>query len=309
MKVISIVATGGPEQLSIQDRNMPHPKEGQVLITVAAVGIGFVDVMMRTGNYPGVDSVGLVPGAEIAGMVSAVGTNVPVDLVGQWVYALCGTGGCAEVVCVDANAIIPLPEGLSAEAAVATGINALVAWFALKRANVAAGDAVLVRGASGGIGTMAVQLAVASGATCTAASSKPERLAYLGAQALVDRSGGTGTFDIVIDPVAGSETGSFFRKLNPNGRIILCGAAAGLPSPDFTTEILATFFTSPTLFMLSLNSVPPHEVSAAIRSIFAMVTDGRLIPVVDRRVSFDEIVEAHSALESGEIVGKVIVIL
>lgn len=306
MQVCQVSEAGGAEQLTVRDRDTPAPQAGQVLVAVAAAGIGFADAMMRSGGYPGVDPAGQVLGLEVAGTVSAVGPDVPADLFGQRVYALCGSGGYAEAICLDARTLVPLPEAVSCEAAVATGLNAIVAHLSLQRADLVPGEAVLVRGASGGIGSMAVQLAVAAGATCTAASSKPEQARSLGARAVVDRSGGDDTYDIILDPVAGPDTGSFFGKLRPNGRIVICGAAGGFPPPDFAAGLLDAFFSSPTLSTLSLSSVPPEQAGAAMRTVFGMVAEGRLRPVIARRVGLLGIPDAHRELENGAVVGKII---
>lgn len=307
MKVCKVVSAGGSEQLVIESREAPQPGAGQVVITVAAAGVGFADVMMRSGGHPGIDAAGLVPGVEVAGFVSSTGAGVSTDIVGQRVYAFCGTGGYAEQVCVDAEAVVKLPEAVSFNAAVGTGVNAVVAHLSLERANVREGDAVLVRGAGGGIGTMAVQLAVAVGANCTAASSKPDQARSLGAHSVVGRDGGTGMYDIIIDPVAGADLSAYFSKLKANGRIVVCGAAGGLPPADFGMGLLGSFFTSPTLSAFSLNSLQPHTVKATINAIMSMAADGRLRPVLARQITLDEVAEAHRALEGGKAAGKFVI--
>lgn len=308
MKVCEIIAAGGPEQLVVRERPDPSPRAGEVLIRTAAVGVGLADVMMRSGQYPGVDPTGLVPGLEVAGTVASAGDGVSPNLIGRRVYAMTKAGGYAEAICLDAQTLVELPDEVPFHTAVGTGLNAVVARFAVERARVEPGQSVLVRGASGGIGSMVVQMAALAGARVTAASSRPEQVRSLGAHAVIDRSGGPGPYDAIIDPVAGDDLGDFFAKLAPNGRIVVCGVAGGLPPAAFGAGLLASFFASPTLSAFSLDSVPAPAVREAVRAVMAMAAEGELKPLIADLITLDQAADAHRALESGGATGKFVIV-
>ncbi|GGK29657.1 oxidoreductase [Salinarimonas ramus] len=306
MRHVRVTSFGGPDVLELAEAAPPTPGPGQVSIAVAAIGIGLVDVLMRQGAFPGL-SLPFTPGVEIAGTIERVGAGVSADLVGRRVYAIVGSGGYASHVVVDATSVIALPRAVGFDAAVATGVNALVAMAALQRARVTDGERVLVRGASGGIGLMAVQLARALGGIVTAASGAGHDLQKFGAHAVVGRSHHTDdTFDVVVDPVAGPDLPHFVERLAPNGRLIVCGAAGGFPPADFAAALLTGFSRSRTIGTLSLDSLSRDEKAAMAQRVFALAEQGRLTPVVHARYALDDIASAHRALEAGSVLGKLV---
>ncbi|WP_446046091.1 quinone oxidoreductase family protein [Streptomyces olivaceus] len=311
MKAVIVPSFGDSHVLRVVDQAEPRPGPNQVLIKVEAAGVGYVDVMARNGAYQPLSEPGFSPGLEAAGTVTAVGEGVPRDWVGQQVFALTGSGAYAESVVVDACDIVRRPEGVSAADAVALGVNALVASIALKRANLMDGERVLVRGAGGGIGVMAVQLAALYGGVVTAITSSPARgirLRSLGAAHVQDRTTDqdSGTFDIIVDPVAGQDTGRWVEKLRPNGRYLLLGAAGGAPTVDTFNSILATYHNSPSLHAFSLNSIDPGTVGAAATAVFHLVAQGGLRAVIDDEVPLAEAHRAHERLESTPVFGKIV---
>lgn len=187
MKAVAIQTFGGPEGLAVIDLPAPAPADGQVLITTEAIGAGGVDAVIRRGDLAAYGfKEGHVPGGEVAGTVTAVGDGVGTSWVGRRVWAFTGVGGgYAEQVIVPVGEILPLPENLSAAGAVTLGSSGVVAHFGLSRARFAPGEAVLVRGAAGGIGIMTVQLAARSGASAvavtTSSAERGERLRRLAA--------------------------------------------------------------------------------------------------------------------------------
>ena len=191
MLAITVPAFGGPDVLRAAELPVPAPGPGQVLIAVESAGVGYVDVMARAGDYAPLAEPGFVPGLEAAGTVTATGDDVDPAWTGRRVYALTWRGAYAEQVVADLAGVVPLPTGVDAETAVALGVNALVARTGLRRAGARAGERVLVRGAGGGIGVHAVQLAAAAGAEVTAVTSSAERgvrLRELGAAHVQDLS-------------------------------------------------------------------------------------------------------------------------
>src|ERR1700691_6796163 len=170
MKAIAIQAFGSPDGLSVISLPDPSPADGQVLTATEAIGVGGVDVMIRSGAVAAYGfKEGHILGGEIAGTVTAVGADVDASWVGKRVWAFTGLGGgYAEQAVAPAAAIIPLPAGLSAADAVTLGSSGAVAHFGLRHARFAPGESVLVRGAAGGIGIMTVQLAARGGAGAVA---------------------------------------------------------------------------------------------------------------------------------------------
>ncbi|WNG36483.1 zinc-binding dehydrogenase [Archangium violaceum] len=309
MKAVVVGAFGPADQLAVVERPDPEPRHGQVVIAVEAAGVGLVDILQRRGEF-GFSEPGFIPGVEVAGRVQKVGEGVDRGLIGQRVFAQ-GSGGYAEQFVADAAGLVALPDHLSARNAVALGVNALVAHFSLRRAQVRPGEHVLVRGASGGIGLLAVKMALQLGATVTAVtrSTAADRLAELGIQNIVRRDRETepaGPFDAVIDPVGGAAVPALLGRLAPNGRYVLNGGAAGFPPPEFGMALVQTFFNSLTFSTFSLNSVPAGEAGAAARAIFADAVRGALVPVVGPVFRLTEAAKAHLALEGGDAFGKIV---
>ncbi|GAA2668976.1 MULTISPECIES: zinc-binding dehydrogenase [Actinosynnema] len=237
--------------------------------------------MAARGDYPFFPGPGAAPGLEVVGRTPT----------GRRVLAL------------------PAPDGLDA---IGIGLNALVAELALHRARVSPGDRVLVRGAGGGIGVLAVQIARARGALVTAVTSSPERahrLRDLGATEIVDRTRAEpgGEHDVVVDTVAGPGVAAHLRLLAPNGRYALCGGVAGDPGPDPFAALLRDFHRSPTVIALSLNSVAPDELARSWERVLALAATGALRPVVRQRLPLDRIGEALRLVGSGRVFGKVVV--
>jgi NADPH:quinone reductase len=316
MKAVVVTSFGGPEVLELQEQPVPEPASGQVFVAVEAAGVGLADSFLRRGFLAHLEP-GITPGLEMAGTVVAVGEGVDEAWLHSRVYAMVEEGireGCyAEFVAVDVVQLVPLPPTISSVHAVALGVNALVAEFVLRRAQVKAGEHVLVRGAGGGIGVMCVQLAAHRGATVTASTSSAERVEPLrkfGASFVVDRSGepfsgdAPAQYDAVLDPVAGADMLAFSAKLRPNGRVVLAGIAAGPPPAELATAIVDP--RSLTFSMVSLDSVSQLDRQSALREIFASASRGEVTPVVDEVLDLSRAAEAHAHLEAGKAFGKIV---
>lgn len=309
MQAIIVKEHGSADQLSLVTLPNPTAGEGEVVIDVEAAGVGLVDVLQRQG-YLGIHAPCYTPGMEVAGRVANVGEGVDEQLIGKRVFAR-GQGGYAEQFVASASGLVMLPEAVSSQAAVALGINALVACLSIRKAGLRAGDRVLVRGASGGIGAMAVQMAAKSGAAVTAVTSAhaAESVAALGARH-VSRRGidpkPQGPFDVIIDPVAGEAVLALITALAPNGRYIVNGAAGGFPPAEIGTALLQNFSKSPTYSLLSLDSVSRDEMIAVATEIFSRSALGELQPLIAQVLPLHEAAHAHKVLESGKSFGKVV---
>jgi len=313
MKAVIVPSFGDSGVLVVVDRVEPTPGPGQVVVKVEAAGVGYVDVMARKGDYQPLSEPGFIPGLEAAGTVAAVGEGVDAQWAGQRVFLLTKGGAYAEAVVADLGDVAPLPSGVSAADAVALGVNALVAVLGLERANVKEGERVLVRGAGGGIGLMAAQLAALAGSEVTAITSSPERgerLRALGVAHVQDRRAGQdgrgSSYDLVVDPVAGPDLGRYVESLRRNGRYLLVGSAGGVPELAAFGSFLATYHNSPTLYAFSLNSVDAETVGNAAATLFEQAARGDLRAVIDEQFPLAEAHRAHERLESAPVFGKVI---
>jgi NADPH:quinone reductase len=317
VKAVAIRSFGSPEGLAVVDLPDPAPAAGQVLITTEAVGVGGVDAMILSGALAAYGfREGHVLGGEIAGAVAAVGDGVDASWAGQRVWAFTGTGGgYAEQAIAPASTLIPLPAALPAADAVTLGSSGAVAHFGLRHGRFAPGESVLVRGAAGGIGIMAVQLAARGGASAvavtTSSAERADRLRGLGATHVLDRNGqgdqdaGAG-YDVIIDVAAGPAMASFFARLNPNGRMVAVGAVAGDPPADFGMEMFAAFQKSMSFATFSGATVTDADRSAVIAELFASSVRGELRSVVHEVLPLEQAALAHQKMAAGQVFGRIV---
>jgi NADPH:quinone reductase-like Zn-dependent oxidoreductase len=292
------------------------PGPGQLLIATEAIGVGGVDAMIRRGTLGSGFSTGLIPGSEVAGRVIGVGIGVEATWVGQRVWAFTGVGGAyAQLAVAAVDDVSTLPAALSSTDAVALGSAAPVAHFALAHARFAPGEAVLIRGAAGSIGIMAVQLASLGGAsTVGVTASSPERgerLRKYGANVILDRSGhpdDAREFDVVIDVVGGEGMPGFLERLAPNGRFVAVGIVAGYPPADFGMALLRSFQKSLSFATFSLNTVPVPDRNRTRAEQFEAAARGDLEAVVHDVLPLAHAPEAHHRMDTGEVFGRIVLV-
>jgi NADPH:quinone reductase-like Zn-dependent oxidoreductase len=317
VKAVAIKQFGGPDGLSVVDLPAPVPGEGEVLVAVEAVGVGGVDAVILNGTLGDLGfREGLVPGSEVAGTVVAVGHTTDSSWIGRRVWAFTGLGGgYAEQATAAVEDVVPLPPGLSAAGSVTLGSSGVVAHFGLQHAQFKPGDSVLVRGAAGSIGILAVHLAARGGASAvavtTSSAARGEVLRKLGATHVLDRSGaGDDTappaYDVIFDIVAGPDLPSFLGKLRPNGRLVAVGAVAGPPPAELAAALMANFRKSLTFATFSADTVPPAERRTVRTAQFAAAADGQLPLVVHEQLPLDSAVLAHQKMQNGEVVGRIV---
>ena len=288
------------------------PAPGQLLIQTEAIGVGGVDAVIRRGtlgsSFPG----GMIPGSEIAGRVVRVGDGVDESWVGRRVWAFTGvSGGYAELAVAGLDDVTALPDALSATDAVTLGSAGPVAHFALAHARFAAGESVLVRGAAGSIGILAVQLAARAGASevavTTSSAERGERLREFGATVILDRSEPR-TSDIVIDMVGGPDVPAFLEQLAPNGRYVSVGVVAGYPPADFGMSLMRSFQRSPSFATFSLNTVPVPERNRVRAEQFEAAARGELVTAVHDVLPLAEAAAAHRSMDAGEVFGRIVLV-
>lgn len=317
MRAVVIERFGDPSGMTVREVPDPALAADQVLVRPEAIGVGGVDAVIRRGTLGGYGfAAGLIPGSEVAGVVTAIGDGVNRSWLGRRVWAFTGTsGGYAEQATARLDDVTVLPGGFSPVDAVTLGSAATVAHFALAHAHFAAGESVLVRGAAGSIGIATVELTARGGASVVAVTTsspeRGERLRELGATLVLDRAGHGGhgepcEFDVVIDIVGGDGIPAFIDRLAPNGRMITVGAVAGMPPADFGMQLMRSFQQSRSFATFSLNTVPVAVRNTVRAEQFEAAASGRLHPVVHQVLGLDQAAEAHRQMDSGTVFGRIV---
>ena len=301
----------------------PAPGPGQVLIQVAACGIGYVDALVALGRYQVKPPLPHIPGSEIAGVVEALGDGVTGVRVGDRVMGV-ARGGFAQWVCAPAETVERLPDALSFEQAAGFRINYLTALHGLRdRARLAHGETLLVFGAAGGVGLAAVQLGRVLGARVIAVGSTEDKRAFAlaaGAHDCLDTaadgwrdrlkalSGGHGA-DVVFDPVCGPLFEAAFRSLSWRGRHLVVGFAGG-PIPALPANL--PLMKGAGLIGVDVRQFQlfePAHAQETLSALLALVEAGKLNPPVGRIFGFDRAGEALAFALSGQGVGKTVLTL
>lgn len=320
---------GGPEVLEAHRRDLPAPEPGQVVVRVEAAGVSFAEVQMLKGRYFMQPKFPFVPGYDLVGRVEEVGGGVDGGLVGRRVAALTQTGAWAERVPLDAQKLAPVPGGLDPAEAVAAVTNGVTAWQMLHRAaKVRSGQTVVVHGASGGVGTLLVQLARLAGAEVigTASAPKHDYVRALGAVPIDYRNEDVpqrvrelspGGVDAVFDHVGGPGLVDSWRMLRRGGTLVNYGSASTL---NGTGHRLAPAL--PILARILLwNAVPngrratfygvqrwPKYFQEDLSTVLSLVAEGKIEAHVARRMPLEKASEALGLLASGKASGKVVLV-
>lgn len=324
MRAVTISGPGPSGKLSISSLNHPNAGQSDVVITVAAAGVNRADLLQRAGYYPPPANAPDWPGLEISGTVKRVGLGVSRWRAGDRVVALLEGGGYAEEVAVRETQVLPVPDGMDLVDAAALPEAACTVWNNLVDVGgLRAGEWVLVHGGSGGIGSIAIQVAKALGAHVATTAGGPERAARcaeLGADLVVDHrredfveavraaTDGRGA-DVVLDLLGGGALGDNVRVLARGGRLVVIGMQQGRRGELDLSALLARRGTiSGTL----LRSRPPEEKARIVadteQHLWPLFATGRVRPVIHARIPFSEAQSAHDLLESGEAFGKVLLV-
>lgn len=318
MRAVTIEEFGDPRGMKLIDIPAPAPGPGQVALRTEAIAVGGVDAVIRRGTLGLAHEPGLIPGSEVAGVVTSVGAGVDPAWRGRRVWAFTGIGGgYAEHAVARVEDLAAIPEELSSIDAVTLGSAATVAHFALAHAPFSSGESVLVRGAAGSIGIAAVELAVRAGASSVAVTaSSPDRgrrLRRFGATHVLDRAGtadpgAPAVFDVIIDVAGGPDLPAFLDRLAPNGRLVLVGAVAGFPPADFGMALVRAFQQSRSFATFSLATVPVPERNAARTSLLQAAARHELSPVVHAVLPLDHAAQAHQEMDRGTVFGRIVLV-
>ncbi|MEU6413523.1 NAD(P)-dependent alcohol dehydrogenase [Microbispora sp. NPDC046933] len=325
MKAFVLRSYGPPDVLELTDVDTPVPGPGEVLVRVRATSVQpydwhhmrgepYVARLMGGTLGPRGPRVGIL-GADVAGQVEAVGAGVTGFRPGDEVFALLTQGGFAEYVCVRESALARKPENLSFEQAAAVPMAAVTALIALDQGRVQAGHRVLVNGASGGVGTFAVQLAKAFGAEVTGVCSgrNADLVRSIGADEVVDYTKEDFTrhgrrHDLLLDIAGTRAPRSCARVLKPRGTHLVVGGPAGRWLQP-VGHIIATLAVSPFVSQRVVVTRVSYgeKVRGDLMRLTDLIEDGKVTPVIDRAYPFDEIPAAIGYVERGHARGKVVV--
>jgi putative PIG3 family NAD(P)H quinone oxidoreductase len=323
MYAVTITEPGGPETLAWTE--VPDPTVGpdDVLIDIAASAINRADLMQRAGHYPPPPGAPPYPGLECAGTVAQVGENVTALAAGDQVAALLGGGGYAEKVAVNASLTLPVPRGIDVADAAALPEVACTVWSnVVDLAGLRAGETLLVHGGGSGIGTFAIQLAVALGArvVTTARAGKHEALTALGAHRLVDyeredfvaatmkATDGRGA-DVILDIMGAAYLARNVDALAKDGRLAIIGLQGGRRAELDLGALLATRGRISATTLRARPLPDKARIVAGVREqVWPLVEQGAVKPVIDRRLPMAQAAEAHRVVEASDHLGKVLLL-
>ncbi|HXF44661.1 MAG TPA: NADPH:quinone oxidoreductase family protein [Burkholderiaceae bacterium] len=322
MKAIQCQEWGGPETLRLVEVPLPEPKAGEVRLRVKAAGVNFPDALIIQKKYQMQPPLPFTPGSEVAGTVDALGDGVTHVKPGDRVIAFVGLGAFAEYVCAPAAQTIPIPAALSDEVAAAFTLTYATSHHALfDRAQLRAGETLLVLGAGGGVGLAAVGLGKLAGARVIAAASTDEKLAAArahGADESINYSsadlresvkaltGGKGP-DVIYDPVGGAYSEPALRSIAWRGRFLVIGFANGEIPKIALNLLLLKEATAVGVFWGEFARREPAANRKMLAELFGWLVEGKLKPHVSRTYALADTGQALQALLARRAVGKLVI--
>jgi NADPH2:quinone reductase len=305
MRAVVLRATGGPEELAVQDVPEPEAGEGQVVVDVRAAGINFADVLIRLGRYPQMPELPTVLGNEFAG--EAEGRRV----MG---FVVATSGGYAERVAVDRRLLLPLPEGASFAEGAAFPMAFLTAWIPLTElARIGFGARVLVTAAAGAVGTAALQIVRTLNGQAVAAvgsEGKLELTRSLGAVEAVTYESlpELDPVDVVFDLVGGDVFKQTLALVKPLGTAIAVGYAGGLWADVSPAWLVGRNIGIHGFYLGRLMQFRADLVERAAQDVLRLWEGGVVRPVVGHEFAFEQAGEAHRLIEERQTTGKVVLI-
>jgi putative PIG3 family NAD(P)H quinone oxidoreductase len=321
MTVIAISEPGGPEVLKAEQRALPVPGEGEILVKVAAAGVNRPDVMQRMGLYPPPPGASDLPGLEISGTIARRGAKAERFEIGQPVCALTPGGGYAQYCLVHESNALPVPAGLSMVEAAALPETFFTVWHnVFQRGGLKSGEVFLVHGGTSGIGTTAIMLAKQFGATVLTTAGSAEKTAFcekLGADRAInymeedfiavtkevtDRHGA----DLILDMVGGDYIERNYHAAALDGRIVQIAFMRGAEAETDFGQLMRKRLTH-TGSTLRPRSV---EFKAGIareleRQVWPLIEAGKVKPVIDSSFPLTDATAAHARMETSQHIGKI----
>lgn len=322
MKALRIEKQGGPEVMQIVEVPTPEPKPGEIRIKVEAAGLNYSDIMIRQGSYVDPTPMPYYLGREACGVIDKIGPGVKGFEPGQRVVATANGGAFAEYVCTNAAGLLPCPPGMTPEVGASLMIQGLTAVHCLDDlGQLKKDETVLIHAAAGGVGSLAVQIAVAMGGKVfgTASSAKKcDQIKALGATPInyaegdwvkklfeLNKGGGV---KLILESVGGDTYLRSFREaLKPFGRMVVYGAASGEVVSLTNREILAS---NKILMGYYLGAYFPDHMSrimSASMKLVQYIAQGKVKPVIGQTFSLDRAREAFDCMQQRKNIGKVII--
>jgi len=323
MKAVVYEAYGPPEVLKIKELAKPSPKDDEVLIKVHAASVNYGDWAFLRGKPFLVRLMGAglfkpentILGADIAGQVEAVGSGVTQFQPSDAVYgdiSACGFGGFAEYVCVPENPLALKPSNITFEAAAAVPMAAVVALQGLRdKGHIQPEQKVLINGASGGIGTFAVQIAKAFGADVTGVCSTRnlDLVRSIGADRVIDYTQEDFTqngqlYDLILATAGYRSIFDYRRALSPSGIYVMAGGTM--------TQVFQAMLLGPWLSMIgskTLTNLAAKPNKKDLAYVKDLIEAGKVVPVIDRCYPLSEVADAVRQYGTGHACGKVVISL
>ncbi|KHL12164.1 putative PIG3 family NAD(P)H quinone oxidoreductase [Mumia flava] len=322
MRAVVVEEPGGPEQLRVVERPIPEPGPDEVVLDVVAAGVNRADVLQRQGFYPPPKGATDVLGLECSGVVRTVGADVTRWRPGDPVVALLSAGGYAEQVAVPEGQLAPLPDGMDPVQAGGLMETAATVWSnVFMLGDLQPGETLLVHGGASGIGTTAIQMGKAFGATVVATAGsdrKVEACRMLGADVAINyreadfveevagATEGRGA-DVILDIVGAKYLPRNVEALAVGGRIVVIGMQGGTRGELDLSRLLAK---RGSVAATSLRARPAREkagiVAELVESTWPLYSDETLVPVVDTVLGLDDVAAAHRILDDSGNIGKVV---
>jgi NADPH2:quinone reductase len=321
MTAIGIKTPGGPEALAPEQRPVPVPGEGEILIKVAAAGVNRPDVMQRKGLYPPPPGASDIPGLEIAGEVAALGSGVKRWAIGDRVMALVIGGGYAEYCLAHESHTMPV-NGLSMEEAAAVPETFMTVWHnVFERGGLKSGETFLVHGGTSGIGTTAIQLAKAFGArviTTAGSDEKCDACRKLGADVAVNykrqdfvaetktATGGKGA-DVILDMVGGDYIGRNYEAAAVEGRIVQIAFMGSAKAEVNFMRLMMKRLHHTGSTLRSRSVADKGAIARAVEgNALPLIAAGKVKPVMYKTFPLKDAAAAHALMESSAHIGKIV---
>lgn len=321
MKQIAVKQSGDASQLFVQDSEIPSPNEDEVLIRVHAAGINRPDILQRQGAYPPPVDVSPILGLEVAGEIIHCGANVKRWKRGDKVCALVNGGGYAEYVVAPAAQCLPVPQGFSYLQAAALPEAFFTVWHNLfQRAQLTAGESLLIHGGASGIGTTAIQLARAFNVQVFATAGSAEKCAAinaLGAMAIdyreqdfvgviKEHTQGQGV-NVILDMVGGDYIQRNFSAAAKDGRIVNIAFLQGSKNQvDFMPLMLKRLTLTGSTLRVQSAQAKANMASELEENVWPLLNNKTIEPVIDSVFPFEQVAAAHMRMESNQHIGKII---
>ncbi|GHO99995.1 NADPH:quinone reductase [Reticulibacter mediterranei] len=334
---ILAIRAGGTQVLQLREDELLEPKANEVRVKILAAGVAFPDILIRMGKYPGIPAYPFTPGYDLVGVIEKCGTLVTERTVGQMVAALPQWGSYGQYLCLPEREVVPVPEQVDPAEAVSLVLNYITAYQMLHRAaHIKAGERILVHGAAGGVGTALLQLGQLFHLEMygTASTAKQQLIESLGATPIdytredfvtrIHASTRDGV-DAVFDAVGGEHFYQSFQALRKGGRLICYGftpenmrGGALLPWVLRTLPKLAYWSLLPNGkyaqwyaiagALIGMKNRHPEWFREDLTRLFALLTEGKIKPVIAKRLPLEEIAYAHELMENNQIQGKLVIL-